>query len=417
MRTGVLLVSLLVAAAGCIALCPAARARQQVADAAPGAADQAGLIAHDGAGRDGDNGNDEGVMRCIRLREQPRWRHRPPGARSAPEPAPESRSVGERSAQHAAYWPGARELTITLGRWLHEERFDCLQQTYDDLKAAGARFPDGEAKIAAFSDAADLLVQHRQGMTPTQISEYLGRWRGGALAESPLPNLIGPRLLSAGAWRLRGFGPNKSIPEARLQTFRGEHRRAMEALMSSEPALRDELLWHFIAARIVADEEPAAEALAALSLDSLRRFPEDFQVALYPARQMLESSGSSATQLEGYARAALEATKARSGYRAYAFVYSSALVYSSGVPMLLLRESTSVNASDLRQGFIELSRSASWRYIRSLQSYACAWRDAEALELSRSLWQQYEREPQLVPADRALTPLCRMWIEQTPGLQ
>lgn len=359
-----------------------------------------------------DDDDDDDIMRCMRMvvRQLPLSRPantRPP-ARATPPP--EAETAQQRAAMHDVFWTNEGALIDAVGRWLGEENFACIEQAYADLNRPEVRFADGGAKVAYFAGAVASFVRQRRGMTPTEIEAHMARWRV-AFPGSMLAQLLYPAMFSAAAWQIRGDGYADQISPTEWDAFRSINRRAFEALKATSASAREQLLWHYVAPVIVADNGASFDELSAFSMDSLRLFPEHFTLVAIPANRMTARWGGSSQRLENYAQAALRATQARSGRRAYAFAYLTAERFEQ------LPKYAEIRQADLRQGFVELAQTASYNGISWLHQYACAYRDAEAFLLARSLWQEYARKPQLRPAQTVSPALCRLWIEQTPGLR
>ena len=107
----------------------------------------------------------------------------------------------------------------------------------------------------------------------------------------------------------------------------------------------------------------------------------------------------------------LHTTQTKSGHRENAFADLSA------EPFEQLFKNPEVKQADLRQGYIGLTRTASFNGISWLHLYAFTYRGGQALLLARSPWKEHASKPQIRPAQTVWPASCRLWIEQTPGLR
>jgi hypothetical protein len=296
-----------------------------------------------------------------------------------------------------------------VSHWLGERNFECLEESFSDLEASQARFPDDSMKVVSFLGGARDLAEQQGGMTQDEIAEVIAAWRK-QFPQSLLPELMEPRLLMAAAWAVRGGDYAQNVAPDRMREFRRLNEAAMKLVRTLSPAAREHVMGHYIALRALADNGATREEISRFALEALRRFPAESGLAVLAGQRMLPKWGGSNAEFERFAVNAMGAVGTSLAPRVYATLY----VEEGGLSEL--HKFPMARRPLIKSGLMQLATTGSFEAIATLQAYACTVRDAEALRYAQDQWATYARQPQVRAPGGELDAPCRQWARTLPSV-
>jgi len=347
---------------------------------------------------------------CVREMARPTFSHRQPTIKSGDPRSgrlPSPVTAEWRQVHHDVLWPDGMYLRGNVRDWLLAGDFQCLELIHTDFLAADARFPDGQRKLSAFLGGARDFVEFREGLTANEIADVIGRWRA-AFPQSQLAEVLNVRMLHAAAWAIRGGGYASTVSPERWEAFRSLNRRALSAAQALSPAARDSFLGQYVRLRVMLESGEPLERVQKVSLQWIRQYPDQFDLAAIVAERLLPAWGGTPQQLDRYILAAGEAAGQKWARRSYADLYTHL------IPGDRLRTVLDLKADWISQGLQELAESGSFEHIVRLQNFACSFHDVAALLRSQALWEAYARQPQLRGVGDELDAMCRSWVATLP---
>lgn len=333
------------------------------------------------------------------------WFPRGPRGGGDPHLTPRYSTDAERRQLGDILWPNDFSARASVRGWLLKDMFGCIEQAFDDLDQANAKYQNGSTKVLSFMGAVGDYAVAKNGLTDEDVAELIGRWKA-QYPKSILAELAWPRLLNAAAWRERGNGYGNSVSGEGWEAFKRLNGQALQKVNSVSPAAKSHLLWQYVSLRVRADTGTPAAELANDSLKALQLFPGETDLTVLPALRLRPKWGGSPAQFEEFASRVMK-SQGNQPERAYAKLYMQL------VNLPQLSEEPEVRMTIVRVGLTQAARSLAYEDILALQVFACYLKDEESFRLTQSLWKDYGKVIQVsAPAELdALPAPCRAWAK------
>ena len=198
---------------------------------------------------------------CLAEMQRSDFRWFPRGLRGGGDPhlIPRYSTDAERRKLGDILWPNDLSARASVRGWLLKDMFGCVEQAFDDLDQANAKYPNGSTKVLSFMGGVADYASAKNGLTEDDVADLIGRWKA-QYPKSILAELAWPRLLSAAAWNERGTGYADSVSAEAWEAFKRMNKKALEKVNTVSPAAKSHLLWQYVSLRVRADNgTPAAE--------------------------------------------------------------------------------------------------------------------------------------------------------------
>ena len=203
---------------------------------------------------------------------------------------PETRTIDEQRRRYWLFWSSDSDIRQNVERWLRERNFKCLEQISAEIETTGATFVDGQSKLPSFLGGARDAVDSARGLTSDEIADLMREWLG-LYPDSILAQVTWVRMLSAAAWHARGSGFADTVTPDGARAFSQLNREALARVNALTSRARDHLLGQYVTLRAAQESTIPRESFAKLSLDALRRFPNELGLPTYVAERLLPRWG------------------------------------------------------------------------------------------------------------------------------
>ena len=343
---------------------------------------------------------------CIRAMSPTHFAHVP--AATSSQRIPEPQTVDERRGLHWLLWPTKSETRRHVKGWLLAGNFRCLEQAFSDLESTGATFSDGQSKLSSFLGGARDAVDAARGMTAEEIEGLMRKWLA-LYPDSTLAQVFWVRMLGAAAWHARGTGFADTVTPDGWRAFERLNREALAQANALVPRTRKHLLGQYVILRAAQQSSMASDKLAEISLDALRRFPNELDIPTFAAERLLPQWGGTTSAFGQFAQTAREAVAEDLGDRLYAYIYTRI------AGLRELHNFPEARLDVVESGLVKLADTLAHEHVLMLQNFGCRFRREGAVWYAKRLWSKYALEPQVRAPSPEVDAVCRQWLSSLPG--
>ena len=320
---------------------------------------------------------------------------------------PETRTIDEQRRRYWLFWSSDSDIRQNVERWLRERNFKCLEQISAEIETTGATFVDGQSKLPSFLGGARDAVDSARGLTSDEIADLMREWLG-LYPDSILAQVTWVRMLSAAAWHARGSGFADTVTPDGARAFSQLNREALARVNALTSRARDHLLGQYVTLRAAQESTIPRESFAKLSLDALRRFPNELGLPTYVAERLLPRWGGTTREFEQFARQVREVVGNDRGDLFYANLYTRIAGLRN------LHNFPEAQLDIVESGLLKLADTLDEGHILTLQNFACRFRRDRVIWHAQRLWSKYAEQPNARAPANELDAMCREWVKSLP---
>jgi len=290
------------------------------------------------------------------------------------------------------------------------KKYSELEAMADEYRASESKTPAGKWKLSLFYEglenfyaACDVDVNAFDTGCDDVIAKWIERY-----PDSPAAHLAKAGLLIDRAWKRRGTGYGSEVNEEDWQPFFDGITEARAYLESVKPIAAKDPEWYHAMMTVAIAQSWPTDKFASLLDEALDRYPLNYSLYRSGVNYYLPKWHGSAKQVEAFARAAVERTRATEGLGLYVRVYWYASADQFGDDLF---SDSDVVWADMKTGIDDVLKAYpdQWN-VNSFARFAClAGDNQKAHELIGRI--RGDPDPAIWGYDPWLFRRCHWWAD------